>query len=66
MAPTPRYIIRRDATSGHWYVVDRLLVRVPYFSLSMLSADHHARAQEDRWRDCCQRWIDAEWQGDFL
>jgi len=60
MAPTPRYIIRRDATSGHWYVVDRLLVRVPYFSLLMLSADHHARDEENRWRDCCQRWIEAE------
>ncbi len=66
MAPTPRFIIRRDATPGHWCVVDRLLARVPYFSLSLLSADHHARDEEDRWRARCQQWIEAEWRGALL
>ncbi len=60
MVPVARFIIRRDGTSGYWYVIDRLLARVPYFSLLMLSADYHARAEEDRWRARCQRWQEAE------
>jgi len=60
MVPAARFIIRRDVTSGYWYVIDRLLARVPYFSLSMLPADHHARAEEVAWRVRCRGWIEAE------
>ncbi len=60
MVPAARFIIQRDTTSGYWYVVDRLLARVPYFSLSMLPADHHARDYEADWRRHCDRWIEAE------
>jgi len=66
MAAPPRFIIQHDATSGRWYVADRLLARVPYLGASLLSTARHAGDEEAKWRAQCQHWIEAEWRGTLL
>ncbi len=66
MASPARYIINHDATTGLWYVVDRLARRVVYFGTTVLSAGDRARDDEAAWRVRCQRWIEAEWRGALL
>ena len=64
--PPSRFTVHHDALSGRWYVHDRLLFRRVHIAGSGTVASDVARDYEAAWRDQCERWIEAEWQGDLL
>jgi hypothetical protein len=56
MPPPPRYTYHHHATTGIWYVYDRLLNRRVRIDTSVVAAADMARDQEATWRTTCERW----------
>jgi len=62
MPPPPRYTYHHHATTGSWYVYDRLLNRRVRIDTSALSAADSARDYEATWCRACVRWQQEEHQ----
>ncbi len=61
--PPPRYTVHHHATTGSWYVYDRLRNHQVRIDASAVSATNIARDYEADWRRQCTRWQEAEWRG---